>query len=456
MDLAISREKSLFNFCLGLAILFWLILIIGTFGVGLLYIPIAYVVYLFIHSALIAYIKGNAVEITSEQFPDLHARIQKACAKLNMPVPSGYLMNGNGAYNAFATRFMRHHYIVLLSDVVDAFEGHESALDFYIGHELGHVHRKHLVWWPVFLPTLMLPLLNPAYRRACEKTCDQYGKFCCDNPEDAVFGLGLLAAGGKRWKSMSSANFVAQSRHTGGFWMSFHEITASYPWLSKRVALVKGENPGFPKRHVGAWILGAFCPGFMTGAFLPILIAYVGFIGLAIAIPNFQKYTEKARAKSAAAAPAESETQWTNPLNQKVLDLPPGFTSLPAQNKSDLIVGTFTTDPNKSLEQLLAEKIAEKMTFKEYTEALYQSKAKLLTGKYKLSAPTVRTVDGLQIVEFGFESNEKGQKFSNVIRGWTHDNVHFWHVISTMQTGDAATARDSERFLEFIVEGSKG
>ncbi len=302
MDLAVRQEKTLFTVNLIFAVLLWALLIVGTFGLALVYILAAYVFYLFIHSALVAQLKGSAVEISAEQFPDLHHKIQRATAKLSMAAPTAYVMNGNGVFNAFATRFMRRSYIVLLSSVLDAFQENDEAIDFYIGHELGHLHRQHLLWWPVLLPVSIFPLLMPAYRRACEATCDRYGQFCAATKEDAVRGLSVLAAGGKRWKSFSASSFILQNKESGGFWMSFHEITGSYPWLSKRVAMIQegaGAENNFPKRSAGAWVLGLFCPGFLSGAFLPVLILYIFIIVLAVAIPAARKLNQKASGREA-------------------------------------------------------------------------------------------------------------------------------------------------------------
>ncbi|MGH8746356.1 MAG: M48 family metalloprotease, partial [Burkholderiales bacterium] len=54
------------------------------------------------------------------------------------------------------------HYIVLLSDVVDALESERGAIDFYIGHELGHIRRKHLLWGPVLAEDFHIDVRIPA------------------------------------------------------------------------------------------------------------------------------------------------------------------------------------------------------------------------------------------------------------------------------------------------------
>jgi hypothetical protein len=44
-----------------------------------------------------------------------------------------FLLNGDGIFNAFATRFLGRNLMVLFSDIVDAMEAQPEALNFYIG-----------------------------------------------------------------------------------------------------------------------------------------------------------------------------------------------------------------------------------------------------------------------------------------------------------------------------------
>ncbi len=295
-DLVYPNEPPLFAISLVISVVFWLLVLVGTLGFALLYAALFFVFYLFAQSALIAYIKGTAVKITPHQFPDLQERLTACCRRLGIDtVPESYLLNGDGAFNAFATRFLGVNFVVLLSDVVDALESAPGAINFYLGHELAHIHRRHLVWRPVLLPASILPLLGAAYHRAREATCDNYGAACCDDPQDAVVGLSVLAAGGKRWQAMSFPEYAAQAGETSGFWMSFNELVSDYPWLVKRVARVaarsQGRPPDIPSRNPLAYLFALFVPRTGAGAgggglmSLLVVVAVIGIIA-AIAIPS--------------------------------------------------------------------------------------------------------------------------------------------------------------------------
>lgn len=311
MELVYPKERSLFMLSAVLSGIFWLVLLVATFGLLLLYVLLFFVIYLFAQSAFVSYLRGTAVRITPQQFPDLHQRVQACAAKLGMKeAPDAYLLHADGAFNALATRFLGRDFIVLFSDVVDALEANPAAVNFYIGHELGHIHRKHLIWGPLLFPAGILPLLGAAYSRAREYTCDRYGLATCDNPQDAVMGLAALAAGGKRWRTMSKDSYVAQTTATSGFWMSFHELIGDYPWLTKRLAAINAlagkQSYRAPRRSIGATFLALFVPRLGVGGGAGAVIVFVAVIGIlaAIAIPAYQDYVTRA-ALAGVAGPVE-------------------------------------------------------------------------------------------------------------------------------------------------------
>lgn len=314
-ELVYKNEKILFTLHFALATIFWLLLIVGTMGVALLYMFALFISYLFAQSALIAWIKGNGVKISADQFPDLHDRYTRCCETLGVtPYPDAYLINGGGILNAFATRFLGRHFVVLYSNVVDAMEGSPEAINFYIGHELGHIQRKHLEWGPYIWPASILPLLGAAYSRAREYTCDQFGLACCNGSQPAVQGLVALAAGEKRWATLSVPAYLEQTKDSSGFWMSFHELVADYPWLVKRAARL--DNPAYssPMRNPLAWLLALFIPRFGFGGGMGGLLAMVAIIGVlaAIAMPAYQDYIKRANQTQTQPAQMSSPLDFNN------------------------------------------------------------------------------------------------------------------------------------------------
>ncbi|MGQ3052168.1 MAG: M48 family metalloprotease [Roseateles sp.] len=298
------RERTLGAVTLGLGTLVWLGLIVGTLGVVLAVLLLGFVLYVFAQSALVAHVRGNGVELSAEQFPDLHGQFTNCCEKLGMTqAPEAYVLQGGGVLNAFAAQFLGRRFVVLLSGVVDAMQAHPDGVRFYVGHELGHLKRGHALLDLLRMPVLWLPLIGGAYARAKETTCDLHGLACSSSGESAARALAALSAGPQRWQHMDMAAYARQARHGKGFWMSFHELTSGYPWLTKRVARVLG-NASLPGRNPLAYVLAFFIPyaGRLGGAFGALILVYVIGVLAAVAIPQYKAYTTKAKLMQAVQA----------------------------------------------------------------------------------------------------------------------------------------------------------
>ena len=79
--------------------------------------------------------------------------------------------------------------------------------------------------------------------------------------------------------------------------MSFHELTAGYPWLTKRAARVMDPQVQPPGRHPLAFLPALFVPyaGRMGAGFGMLMLVYIVGVLAAVAIPAYQDYTVKAQ-----------------------------------------------------------------------------------------------------------------------------------------------------------------
>lgn len=303
----------------------WTLLVVGTLGMALPFLAMGFVGYLFVQSAFISRLKGSAVRVGPDQLPELHQQLTECCDRLGLAsVPETYLMQANGLLNALACRFLRRDYVVLFSDIVDALADRPAALDFYLGHELGHIQRGHVRRLGFLAPARALPLIGTAYARAREYTCDLHGLACCDDAKDAAYALAVLAAGERSWSQVNLNRFAAQSEETGGFWMSYHELTGEYPWLTKRMkhlmSVAAGTRPAFPARHPMAWLAAFFTPPVSggSGGAMGSLVAMVAVVGIlaAIAVPNFLRFQLKSKVSGVAQARQEIEAATTGYIEQ--------------------------------------------------------------------------------------------------------------------------------------------
>lgn len=283
-NLIYKHEKPLFILAALLSLVIWAGLIYSTKGM-MIGFAIGYILsYLFFQSGFISHFRGRGALVSDAQFPDIQQRVKACAEKLGVKkIPEVYILQYDGMLNAFATMFMRTRYIVLMSDILDALENDPDAINFYIGHEMGHLHRHHLEWHAFLIPGVCFPLLGAAYLRAREYTCDLHGAACCSE-DAAAKGLAVLGVGAKRYRTLNMGQYLAQTKTTSEFWMSFHELIASYPWLIKRIAAVsRASAVHVPKRNPLAYIPALFIPqlSITTAMFLYLLFLFVGTQALA-------------------------------------------------------------------------------------------------------------------------------------------------------------------------------
>jgi Zn-dependent protease with chaperone function len=193
-NLTLPKEGKYFTFVLIISILVWLgllISIVGIFYAGLF----AFV--LWIGSGLLtAHLRAEAVRVDEHQLPQLHATFLGVCQKLNVRVPPKlYVLQAGGTLNAFATRFAGRDFVVLFSDMLEAFGPESAEIQFILGHELGHLKSNHILKRILLAPGFFFPLIGPAYSRACEASCDRYGAFVADNLDGALRAMMTLSGG---------------------------------------------------------------------------------------------------------------------------------------------------------------------------------------------------------------------------------------------------------------------
>jgi hypothetical protein len=210
-------------------------------------------------------------------------------------------LQGDGLLHSYATRYSSRRFIVLRSELIDALESEPDAINFYIGHELGHIKNRHKRWSALFMPASIIPLLGAAYCRARIYSCDRHGFHACDKLGSAQIGLAALAAGARRGRSLSVVHYAQQAQASSDFWMSFHELLADRPWLVKRMAVVealaRGADTRQPSRHGLAYALALCVPRLTAaggaGAVL-LALAACGMLGL-FGWPAYTAYAQRAR-----------------------------------------------------------------------------------------------------------------------------------------------------------------
>ena len=288
-------EGPLFGFAVLIATVGWLLLAVTI--IGLVYALMFAVFFAIMHVAFIAYVRGSAVRLGPNQFPELHATVERLSLRMGLQrVPEAYLMQAGGSLNAFATRFLRSHIIVLFSDLLDACGENTAARDMIIAHELGHIRSGHLRMHWYLLPACLVPFLMSALSRAREYTCDRYGLAGAGDAEGAGIGLAILAAGAEHGPRVNRLELVRQRAlvETSGL-MTLGEWLGTHPPLAKRLAAVDPSLGG----TASVSRKGAIRAGLAVAA-VPTLAMAVAVAFVASGITDrFRALTESARVAQA-------------------------------------------------------------------------------------------------------------------------------------------------------------
>jgi len=183
-----------------------------------------------------ASVRGSAVELSNDQFPDLYAIAEGFAAKLNLRrSPQIYLANGNGALNAFAAQATGHDYVVLSNELfANLYNNNREGLEFILGHEMGHIRLHHVsLWYQLSVAySERIPLLGSGLSRLREYSCDRHGAYL--SPRGAT-GLALLASGRYTENDVNIEQLVRQGHALRGFWVGLAQLPRSHPFTVRRL-----------------------------------------------------------------------------------------------------------------------------------------------------------------------------------------------------------------------------
>lgn len=177
---------------------------------------------------LYCYNMSSSIRCGPNQYPTLYNIMRESCKVMDMPEPELYVSN-NPFPNAFAGGVERP-YVTLRSSMIDTMTDEE--LYFIMGHELGHIKAKHILYFSV--GSLLFPLLDLLGRRTmgasdvatyalvlafyewsrqAEFSSDRAGLLVAQDPMTAMRSQIKLAAGPSRLASeLSEEAFMEQAR----------------------------------------------------------------------------------------------------------------------------------------------------------------------------------------------------------------------------------------------------
>ncbi len=323
-NLVNPREATYFYVLLVVAIFIWVCVAISVIGIFIV-LGLALITW-FTHGLLVARLRSEGVLITPQQYPELHASFVEACQRLGLQtVPELYLLQSGGVLNAFATRHAGRNFVVIYSSFVEALGSSSPMIKFLMGHEIGHLQRKHLTKKVLLAPGMILPLLGEAYHRACEATCDRYGAYAANDLPASMLALTVLASG-REAVNVNTQYFADQHFTTRGFFVSWHELIINYPTLSQRVAQILGFSDAKYARRSGRHPLAYLCALLFSAK--NILYLYLAVVGISVLISLGAQV--KAKEAEAAANMQNDTTSDTNAPSSSAVQAQPQTNATPS------------------------------------------------------------------------------------------------------------------------------
>lgn len=234
------KEKTYLTILIVVSIICWIPLIplaVAGFFVSIPLIIISWLSALYFQAVVL----GSSVRVSSNQYPELHARASELCEELGVSkMPTIFIVNSSGLVNAMAYTTLSKRYVFLYSSLVDLLllKEHRKELDFILAHEIGHHAAGHVSLWKnlLVLPGKIIPFLGAAYGRACELTADRIGHHMTKKVEHSERALAALALGSSALVDSLNIDEFKRQEHDIPALMGFiHKLFSTHPRTTKRV-----------------------------------------------------------------------------------------------------------------------------------------------------------------------------------------------------------------------------
>jgi Zn-dependent protease with chaperone function len=180
-------------------------------------------------SAIRVIFTAGAVKVTPKQCPDLHAKLQIACATLGVDMPELFVQQ-NPIANAF-TGGVERPVIVLYSQLIERLTDEEVLA--VVAHEVGHIHSEHVLYLTAarlieflaktaVLASPLVPIIKElltlsmraallAWARKAELSCDRAALLVTQDAN--IIGRTMMKlAGGTFASRIDYDQFLAQAR----------------------------------------------------------------------------------------------------------------------------------------------------------------------------------------------------------------------------------------------------
>jgi hypothetical protein len=197
-------------------------------------------------------LRANAVAITTEQFPELHASVERCRARFGAKGVRAYIIHGNELWMFKGGAPGTKTFYLTPSTVDNALAvGDPRALDFFVGREMGSALLGHGGFFRGHFSrlALMFPPIEIWHRRCMARSRDRAGIWACGSIEVAERCFAVMAAGPKLGRTLDIEAAKRQWQTSRLNWMTLlSNLAAMTPHATERIATAEshGRSLGLP------------------------------------------------------------------------------------------------------------------------------------------------------------------------------------------------------------------
>lgn len=210
----------------------------------------------------------DSIAVGPRQYPGIYAIGEKCAQILGIGVPQIYIQS-SGVRNAFTIAVDEVSPTIVITDaLIEAMTMEE--LTFVIGHECGHVHNLHGVYYQIvelmtnpFVKSLLnktmagkmsvaqlklalasiqqvIQVIMARWSQCGEITADRAGLICCGDPKTAQFALVRLVVGGSSaLREVNLDEYINQINQARSLSLRFKELMLTHPLIPKRIQAIR-------------------------------------------------------------------------------------------------------------------------------------------------------------------------------------------------------------------------
>jgi hypothetical protein len=203
-----------------------------TLAGAMLFAP---VINVFLRNTRRAKIRANAARVSSEQFPEIHAVLERFSAALGVhPVPELYVWEDAPDFSTASSAWKTHYIVLKPKPLLKDLSAGRDIIEFLVGRELGRIRLGHTRWWDELLTTYVvkIPVLRNPLLQVRMLSQDRYGARLASS---ALRGLVLHATGPGLIEQTNLPAFARDARASRSFWQMASALSRPHPHLALRI-----------------------------------------------------------------------------------------------------------------------------------------------------------------------------------------------------------------------------